>query len=142
MLDLLADVRVQVAGETEDIAHHLVGDHVTEKATRVGEDAGVFDELGKHVVLEAGRERLHPRQAIRPRQHGGGDLADERVRSGHGGLGLDRTGGVDPLGTGGGRLQCREPLGLDGGINHELHGEWSRRDGDGLPARRIDKHSL
>ena len=32
VLDLLADIRVQIAGETEYIAHHLIGNHVAEKA--------------------------------------------------------------------------------------------------------------
>ena len=67
VLDLLANIRMQIAGKTEDIAHHLVGDHVAEKAAHIGEQTRMFDQFGKHVMLEAGRERLHPRQAIRPR---------------------------------------------------------------------------
>ena len=125
MLDLLADVLMQVAGEAQDIAHHLVGDHVAEEAAHVGQDAGVGLQLGEHVMFEAGRERLHPSQSIGPCQHRGRDLSDECVGAGHGGLRLGGVGGVDPLGPRRGRLQGAEPVGIDGRMNHQLHGRVS-----------------
>ena len=66
-------------------------------------------------MLEAGRERLHPSQAIGPRQHGGRDLADERVGAGHRRFGLGGGRGVDPLGLRRGRLQRRERSGSTAG---------------------------
>ena len=56
MLALVADVCVQVPREEEDVAHHLVGDHVSEKTSGVRQNARVAHQGGKHVVLEAGRE--------------------------------------------------------------------------------------
>ena len=83
----------------------------------------------------------HARRSARA-QHGRGDLAQERIRPRHGGLGLLGTRGVDPLGPGGGCLQRREPLRIDSGIDDELHGGWSRCEGVRLLPRSIDKSLL
>ena len=45
-------------------------------------------------MLEAGREGLYPRETIRLRQHARRNLADERIRAGHGRLGLDWIGAL------------------------------------------------
>ena len=122
---LLADVRVQVAGEAEHVAHHLVGDHVAEESPHVGQDARVRLQRGEHVMFEAGRERLHPSQAVGGREHRGRDLADDGIGAGHGGDRLGVVGRVDPLGPGCRRLEGAEPLGLDGRMDHQLHGRAS-----------------
>ena len=90
-------------------------------------DAGVRDQLGEHVMLQAGRERLDPAQAIGPRQHRGRDLAEERVGAGHGRLGLGGVGGVDPLGPRGRGLQGVRAVGLDGRMDHAASWEASPR---------------
>ena len=61
---LVTDVHVQITGEAQDVAHHLVGDHVAEKAPGVRQGARVFDKSREHVMLQARRERLDPAKAV------------------------------------------------------------------------------
>ncbi len=121
MLHLLADVGVQVAGKAEHVTHHLVGDHVAEEPAHVSQHARVSRQRGKHVMLEAGRERLNPGQSIGTRQDRGRDLSDEGVRAGHGRKGFRGKGGIDPLGVGRGRDERLESIGFDSRKDDDLH---------------------
>ena len=53
--DLAPGIPVEVAGEAEDEAHHVIGDHVREEPPHVGEDGRVGDQLREEIVLEARR---------------------------------------------------------------------------------------
>ena len=64
----LQDVDVQIAGEADDVAHHLVGNDVGEQAAHVGQHARVGDEFGEEIVFEARSRRLHPAQPRRRRE--------------------------------------------------------------------------
>ena len=128
VLDLAADVGVQVAGEAEDVAQHLVGDDVAEQPAHVGQRAGVRDQGGEEVVFQAGRERLHPAQAVGAGECFGRDLAEEGVGPRHG---VDRrcgVGRVDPFGRGRFGLEHGQALGLDRRVDDELH---RNRPGEG-----------
>ena len=86
---------MQVAGEADDVAHHLVGDHVGEQPAHVGQRAGMLDQLGEDVMLQAGGRRLHPAQPAGGGQQRRRDLAEEGVGVGHGGERLGLVRGVD-----------------------------------------------
>jgi hypothetical protein len=62
----------------------MVGDHVGVQAAHVGEHARMLDQFREHVMLQAGRRRLHPAQPPRGRQERRRDLAKECVRVGDG----------------------------------------------------------
>ena len=59
-LRLLEDVAVEVAGEAEDVAEHLIGDDVGEEAAHVGQHARMGGQFGEEVMFEADGRRLHP----------------------------------------------------------------------------------
>ena len=61
-LRLIADVAVEVSGEAQNVAEDVIGNHVGVQSPHVGQHAGVLGQLGEHVVLQAGRGRLHPPQ--------------------------------------------------------------------------------
>src|SRR5262245_14436184 len=62
VMQLVADVRMQVASEADDVAHDLVGDHVREEPAHVGQYTGMLDECRKQIVFQTGRKRLYPPQ--------------------------------------------------------------------------------
>ena len=121
-LRLLKDVAVQVAGEAEDVADHLIGDHVGEEAAHVGQHARMGDQFGEEVVFEADGRRLHPAQAAGGGQQRRRDLAEEGVGVRHVGQGLRLGRGVDhDHGTG--RLRdAGQAFRLDGRVDDEFHG--------------------
>ena len=132
VLDLPADVGVQVPGEAEHIAHHLVGDHVAEQPPHVGHDARVLDQGREHVVLQAGRERLDPAEPVGPLEHLGRDLAEEPVGPRHRRDRIGRSRRVDHHRPRRGPMEGMQAVGLDGGMDDELHdavpvrsGQWS-----------------
>ena len=59
---LLPDVAVKVSSETQDEPHHVVGDDIREQPPHVGQRAGVLDQFGEYIVLQAGRGGLDPFQ--------------------------------------------------------------------------------
>ncbi len=117
----LQDVDVQVAGEAEDVAHHLVGDDVGEQAAHVGQRARVGREFGEQVVLEAGRRRLHPPQPRRDREQPRRDLAEERISVGHVAEGVLFVAGVHHRHRSGDDRDSVEAFGVDGWVNDEFH---------------------
>jgi len=119
MLRLPAHVRVQVAGEAEDVAQNLIGDDIAEEPSKIAQDARCSTSSGKHVVFQTGRERLDPAQSVGAREQVGRNLANERVGARHGGLGGRHVVGVDPLGRARGRAKGRETVELDGRMNDD-----------------------
>ena len=93
--NLLDDIKMQIAGETDDVPHHLIGDHIGEEAAHVGQHAGMGHEFGKDVVFEADRRRLHPAQPRRGGQQRRRDLAEVGVGVRHLTQGLRFVSGVD-----------------------------------------------
>ena len=78
-MGLLTNVAMQVAGETEYEAEHMVGDDIVEQAAHICELAGVIGQFRKNVVLQAGSGGLHPFQFFSRSQQIGSDLAEERL---------------------------------------------------------------
>ncbi len=76
---LLADVAMQIAGEAENEAEHMVGDDIVEQAAHVGELAGMFDQFGEDIMFKAGGGGLDPLEVFRSSQEFGSDLAEEGV---------------------------------------------------------------
>ena len=85
---LLADVRVQVPREAEDVPQHLIGDHVREEPAHVRELAGMIDQGREEVVFKTGGRRLHPAQVLRCRQQFRGQLAEKGIGIGNFVLGV------------------------------------------------------
>ena len=52
---LVANVSVQMPSEAEHHAQDVLGDHVGEQTSHVGELARMLDQLGKQIVLQTGR---------------------------------------------------------------------------------------
>ena len=46
----------------EHHAQHVLGDHVGVQPAHVGQHDRMLDQLGKHIVFQAGGGRLHPAQ--------------------------------------------------------------------------------
>ena len=61
---------VEVAGEAQHVAEHVVRNDVGIQPPHVGELAGVLDERGEDVMLQAGGGRLDPAQPACRGQHG------------------------------------------------------------------------
>ena len=76
---LLDDVLMQIARETENVAEHLIGDHVREQAAHVGQHAGMSNQFRKKIMFEAGGGRLHPAQLPGGGQQRRRELAEEGV---------------------------------------------------------------
>ena len=76
---LLADVAVQIAGETENKAEHMIGDDIVKQSAHIGELAGMLDQFGEDIMFEAGGGGLDPLEVFRSSQEFGGDLAEEGV---------------------------------------------------------------
>ena len=122
------------------VSHDLIRDHVGEQAAHVRQGAGVGDQFGEEVVLEARRRRLHPAEARRAREEVRRDLAEEAVGVAHVVRGRDavldahRPGGPDDGG---------EALGIDRGVDDQVHGAEAgsmpalRAKGNRPPARTI-----
>ena len=124
-LELVPDVVVEVPREAEDVAEHVVGDHVRVEPAHVREQARVRHELREHVVLEARRGRLHPAEPPRRGEQPGRELAEEGVGVGDRRARLALVPGVDD-GHGARRLDdLRETLRLDGRMDDELHAQGS-----------------
>ena len=119
--ELLADVDVQVAGEAEDVTHHLVGDHVREQPAHVGQHARVLDQFREQVVFQAGRERLHPPQPAGRGQNPRADLPQEGIGIGRPPNGLSLVGGVDKGGRGCRCPESRKPVGINRRVDDDFH---------------------
>ncbi len=76
---LLVDVAMQITGEAEYEAEHMVGDDIVEQAAHVGKLAGMFDQFGEDIMFEAGGRGLDPLEVFRSGQQFGSDLAEESV---------------------------------------------------------------
>ena len=63
-LGLVAEISRQIPGEAENVTHDVVGNHVVEQAPHVAQSAGMLDQRGKQVVLQACGWRLHPLQSV------------------------------------------------------------------------------
>ena len=111
---------MELAGEAEDVAEDVVGDDVREEAAHVGERAGMVDQLGEDVVLEARRRRLHPAEPAGGAEQRGRQLAEEGVGVGDGLQGLGVVAGVDD-GHEPAASDASQPLVLDGGMDDQLH---------------------
>jgi hypothetical protein len=118
---LPTNIKVQVAGEAEQIAQHLVGDDVGENSPHVGQQARMVDQRGKHVMLEAGRRRLHPAEPAGGRQQRRRQLAEEGVGIDDFTLCQGRIDHVGDLHWAGRRHDLFEPLLLNSRVNDELH---------------------
>ena len=68
---------MQIAGEAENEAEHMVGDDIVEQAAHVGELAGMFDQFGEDIMFKAGGGGLDPLEVFRSSQEFGSDLAEE-----------------------------------------------------------------
>ena len=63
---LVANVKVQVSREAQDVAVHLIRNNVGEQAPHVRQYARVRDQCRKKVVLETGGGRLDPAETASP----------------------------------------------------------------------------
>ncbi len=123
-MGLLANVTMQVAGEAEHEAEHMVGDDIVEQATHVCELAGVVGQFGKNVVFQAGSGGLHPFQFFSRGQQFGSDLTEEGVGVSDFGERCIQILSVDDFELVRNALEAGESSGVDGGIDEKFfHGE-------------------
>ena len=123
---LLANVGVQIAGETEHHAQHVLGDDVGVQAPHVGQHDRMFDQFGEQVMLHAGRGRLDPAKARRGGEQLGRELAEEGRSSGHLAQGFGFVGRVDHLHWAGRFDDSTKPAGINRRVHHQFHGAPSR----------------
>ncbi len=62
---LLVAVQVQVPGEGQHVAQHVIGDHIRKDSPHVCQLAGMLDQGGEQGVFQAGRGGLHPAELSR-----------------------------------------------------------------------------
>ena len=74
---LVANVRVQVSREAQDVAVHVIRNDVGEQAPHVRQYARVLDQCRKKVVLETGGGGLDPFEIAGRSEQLGGELAEE-----------------------------------------------------------------
>jgi hypothetical protein len=112
---------MQVPGEAEDVAHHLVGDHVAEETSHVGHDARMVDQGREHVMLQADRERLDPSKAVGLFEDLGRDLPEKSIRARDRGDGLLDGRSIDPARPWSSPLQGGKAVVFDGRMDHDFH---------------------
>ena len=122
-MGLLTNVAMQVAGEAEHEAEHMVGDDIVEQAAHVCELAGVVGQFRKNVVFQAGGGGLHPFQFFSRGQQFGSDLAEEGVGVSDFGQRCIQILRVDDFEFVRDALEAGESSGVDGGIDEKFfHG--------------------